>query len=100
MVMTEIQEHLSSAAPGHTVSRVGDLEEVACTRLRQSAYLELRRVTCSVQNKVLRLHGYVSSYYLRQMAQAVVQGLEGVEVIDNQLEVLPARLTREQVGLA
>jgi hypothetical protein len=29
----------------------------------------------------------VSSYYLLQMAQALVSGLEGVELIDNRLSV-------------
>ena len=38
----------------------------------------------------------VSSYYLRQMAQALMQGLEGVEAIDNQLEVIPGRLPKNR----
>src|SRR5262249_1995522 len=98
--MTEISEFETTVPAAHTVSREEDLEEAASLRLRQSAYLELRRIGCAVEGKVLRLHGYVSSYYLRQMAQAVVQGLKGVETIDNQLGVLPAHITREQVGLA
>ena len=36
--------------------------------------------------------GLVSSYYLRQIAQILVQGLEGIEVIANRLEVVPGRV--------
>ena len=63
-------------------------------RLRQAPYLELRHVNCTFHDGILILQGQVSSYYLRQMAQTVVQGLEGVEAIDNQLEVIPGRLPK------
>jgi osmotically-inducible protein OsmY len=69
-------------------------EEAAVRRLRDSAYLELRRVNCTVENKILRLHGCVSSYYIRQLAQTMLKGLEGVEGIDNQLEVIQRRVPR------
>jgi len=51
-------------------------------------------VNCTVRHNILYLQGQVSSYYLRQMAQALIQGLEGVEAIDNQLEVIPGRLPK------
>ena len=57
-------------------------------RLQRSAYLELRSVNCSFNGKVLVLRGLVSSYYVRQLATACVKGLEGVEAIDNLLEVV------------
>lgn len=66
----------------------------AMARLRQAPYLELRHVNCTLRQNILHLQGQVSSYYLRQMAQALIQGLEGVEAIDNQLEVIPGRLPR------
>jgi hypothetical protein len=56
-------------------------------RLRQSAYLELRRIGWTIHKKVLRLDGFVSSYYLRQVAQAMLKGLDGIETIENCLEV-------------
>jgi osmotically-inducible protein OsmY len=55
--------------------------------LQRSAYLELRRVECRVQEGILTLAGNVSSHYLRQVAQASVQRLQGVQAIDNQLTV-------------
>ena len=63
-------------------------EHEAHERLRNSKYLELRRISCIVQGKVLCLYGVVSSYYLRQIAQAMLSGLEGVEEIYNRLEVV------------
>ena len=35
----------------------------------------------------MTLYGVVSSFHVRQIAQELVQGLEGIEVIDNQLVV-------------
>jgi osmotically-inducible protein OsmY len=70
------------------------VEEAVQVRMRKSAYLELRRISTTFRGGVLSLHGNVSSYYLRQMAQALVQGLEGIEEIDNQLEVTAPRNSR------
>lgn len=70
--------------------------EAAAARLRQGLYLELRQVVCSLHAGILRLQGHVSSYYLRQIAQTLVQGLDGVEAIDNQLEVTPGRLPKNR----
>jgi hypothetical protein len=70
--------------------------EEAEERMRQSSYLELRRIVCHVHEGVLTLIGRVSSYYLRQVAQASVLGLDGIEAIDNRLEVVPARLAHER----
>lgn len=62
--------------------------EVAERRLSQSPYIELRRVSCSVCEGVLTLFGSVPSYYLKQMAQNVVDCLPGVQRIENCLEVV------------
>jgi hypothetical protein len=69
-----------------------DVVQNAETQLRNSGYLELRRLQCSFHDGVLTLNGHVSSYYLRQIAQSSVQGLQGVVAINNQLLVLPRRL--------
>jgi len=66
--------------------------------LRRSAYLELRRVQCDFQDGVLTLAGNVSSHYLRQIAQATVQTLEGITAIDNQLEVFSYGIGRDGWG--
>lgn len=69
----------------------GDLVEAVETRLRRSLYLELRRVVCTLRDGILTLEGCVSSYYLRQIAQSLIEGAAGVEAIDNQLQVMPGR---------
>jgi BON domain len=74
--------------------RENGILDVVEARFHQSAYLELRRVRCDVQNGVLFLAGHVSSYYLRQLAQAAVLGLEGIRAINNGLEVIPSRKMR------
>jgi len=74
----------------------GLIADAVAARLRQAPYLELRHVNCTFQEGILYLQGHVSSYYLRQIAQALIQGLEGVEAIDNQLEVIPGRLPKNR----
>ena len=70
------------------------LEAAAEARLGHSAYLELRSIRCSAGARMLRLQGQVSSYYLRQIAQTIVQGLEGVDAVENQLQVVPRVYSR------
>jgi len=63
------------------------IEEEADKRLQQSLYPELRRVLCNYRHGIMTLYGVVSSFHVRQIAQELVQGLEGIEIIDNQLVV-------------
>lgn len=72
----------NSLAPHHPTV------EAAERRLSQSPYIELRSVSCSVREGVLTLLGSVPSYYLKQMAQNVVDCLPGVQGIENCLEVV------------
>lgn len=65
-----------------------DVGETAVFRLRRSPYLPLREVHCECGGGVLRLWGSLPSYYLKQLAQETVKGLEGVGEIINQIEVL------------
>ncbi len=60
--------------------------EVRACMLR-SSYNELRRVTGDFHEGILTLRGRVSSFYLKQVAQTLVQHLEGVERIVNRVEV-------------
>lgn len=53
-----------------------------------NSYLALRNLSCDDQDGVLVLRGFLPTYYLKQVAQEVVSGLEGVERIDNQIEVM------------
>jgi len=61
-------------------------------RMVQSLYPELRRVLCNFKHGILTLYGVVSNLRVRQVAQELIQGIEGIEIIDNQLIVsIPAR---------
>ena len=64
------------------------LEDVAESRLRGHPYLALRNISCDYHDGLLVLRGYVPTYYLKQMAQEVVAQLEGVEHIENRIQVL------------
>ena len=56
--------------------------------LHSNPYLALKNVSCDYHNGVLILRGCLPTYYLKQLAQQVVVGLEGVGHIDNQIEVV------------
>ncbi len=49
--------------------RIGPAVEA---RLRRSGYLALRDVSCDVRAGTVRLHGQLPTYYLKQVAQEVV----------------------------
>jgi osmotically-inducible protein OsmY len=65
------------------------VQELAQRQLRGAYHQEMRRVSCELHEGVLTLRGRVSSYYLKQFAQELVRGMDGVEVINNRLEVVP-----------
>lgn len=64
------------------------VEARAVSRLRRSPYPEVHRVTCEFHEGMLCLHGRVPSYYLKQIAQTAILGMDGVDEIRNQLEVV------------
>jgi hypothetical protein len=59
-------------------------------RLAQSSH-GFQAVCCQFDQGVLTLRGRVASYYLKQLAQAVVRQLAGVQQVRNCLEVAAAR---------
>jgi osmotically-inducible protein OsmY len=61
--------------------------ELAESRLRRSAYPALQRLSCDFRAGVLTLRGRLPSYYLKQVALAVVATVDGVEHIVDQTEV-------------
>ena len=62
--------------------------------LRLSPYPELWRVTCEYHEGILTLRGRVSSYYMKQIAQTIVQHVDGVERVVNRVEVVQGPLAR------
>ncbi len=55
--------------------------------LRGSAYPPIRALTCTFHDGVLTIGGALPSFHLKQVAQAAVQGVEGVSQIENRIEV-------------
>ena len=78
----------SSPAAGQVLTTeppaLGDVEG----RFRQSGYLALRDITCEVQGGVLSLRGRLSSFYLKQIAQAIAIEADGVRAVINEIEVI------------
>ncbi len=66
-------------------------------RLRRGGYLALHDVSCEQHGEVLYLRGCLPSYFLKQMAQAIVAEVEGVGEIVNRIEVVgsPSRPSAE-----
>ena len=70
--------------------------DLAERRLRGNPYRALKNVCCDWLDGVLVLRGCLPSYYLKQIAQEAVAALEGIECIDNQIQVVtPASPSRQ-----
>lgn len=78
---------------GHVGAQsAGEAKRVDVERLLQnSSHFELRRVDCSFAEGTATLSGRVSSFYLKQVAQTIVQQSAHVEQVDNQLHVASSR---------
>jgi len=55
--------------------------------LSKSPYLSPRHVQVEATDGNIRLEGTVSSFYQKQMAQELVRRVDGVERVENQLQV-------------
>ncbi len=55
--------------------------------LSSSSHIGLRRVRCRCTDGVVTLSGQVTSFYLKQVAQAIVGRLPAVRQIRNELSV-------------
>lgn len=79
----QVLEIPSARESGESVEIVGE----ALHRLRRSGYSALWDVSCDVHGKTVRLLGHLPSYYLKQVAQAIVAEVEGVRRVINLIEV-------------
>jgi osmotically-inducible protein OsmY len=66
-----------------------NLHVVAERALRSGPYPALKQLCCDCRGGVLVLRGCLPSYYLKQVAQEVVAHLEGVQGVENQIQVVP-----------
>ncbi|MGH7140441.1 MAG: hypothetical protein ACREHD_32300 [Pirellulales bacterium] len=78
---------LSSCRPPPT-SRGPSTGAEAQRRLQNSPYPAHHRLRCSFRAGVLIVQGQVSSYYMRQMAWALVADLDGIDQFVDRVEVV------------
>jgi len=65
-----------------------ELAELAQARLRANGHGDIRRLVCSVQEGTLILHGCVTSFFHKQLAQEAMRDIPGHPMILNQIEVV------------
>jgi len=76
------------------------LHEAEC-KLGSSSHHFAQTVRCDYDNGVLTIEGRVPSFYLKQTAQSLIQGIEGVKRVDNELVVVnPAGISSEPLAHA
>jgi osmotically-inducible protein OsmY len=63
------------------------LVEAKC-RLFQQSHLAMQRIWCEFDEGKLLLRGHVPTFYHKQLAQAAVAGLEGIDQVVNDIEVM------------
>jgi BON domain-containing protein len=64
------------------------VDQSALWRLQHHSYAALHRISCEFHDGVLVLRGRLASYYLKQIAQSLVTRVDGVEHVDNRIEVV------------
>jgi osmotically-inducible protein OsmY len=60
-------------------------------RLRRSGYSDLRDLACDVHNGIAILEGTLRSHHLKQIAQAIACGVDGIGSVENRIEVISPR---------
>ena len=86
-MVTAISPCEQPAAQPATERWLSAAAEAQC-RLQNSPYPSHRRLRCSFRAGVLIVQGRVSSYYLRQMAMALLADLDGVDQFVDRVVVI------------
>jgi osmotically-inducible protein OsmY len=73
--------------PSATLLEYSEIHREAEERFRESSYLAVRTISCTVGDGVIHLHGSLPSYYLKQVAQELASSVEGVRQVINRIEV-------------
>jgi osmotically-inducible protein OsmY len=86
-----------STATTLPVPRAVDLlGEKVSTALKSNPYLQCRNLRFETSERRVALHGQVSSWYQKQMAQEMLMRMDGIDAVDNHLEV---HWTKEGIGI-
>ena len=81
-----LQQHLPAGARAMS-SDPAKLDERVQSALTGQAGVPQRNLRFEASEGRVTLHGTVHSYYQKQMAQEALRRLEGVQAIDNKIEV-------------
>ena len=82
----ELQHFVPEDQEGGVVRQ--QVERDVQTALHETGFHELRQVDVLGDEGHVTLHGTVSRYYLKQIAQSVAHKLEGVRSVSNRIRVL------------
>jgi len=82
----QLEEHTKRSVLSPSKKEI--LEADARSKLRRSCYQQVQCVLCEFHEGVLTLRGRVPSYYLKQIAQTLVLKIDGVDEVNNRLEVV------------
>jgi osmotically-inducible protein OsmY len=63
------------------------LNDLVAAALQQSPYFARRPLCCQAERGRVVLRGTVTSFYHKQMAQEILRRVDGVDRIENHLEV-------------
>ncbi|HEY2882142.1 MAG TPA: BON domain-containing protein [Pirellulales bacterium] len=66
---------------------IDTLNKKVSIALRDNPYVQSRNLRFETSEGRVTLHGQVSSWYQKQMAQEMLLRMEGVDAVENQLEV-------------
>ena len=64
------------------------IADEARRRLCSSSHFHLREMTCDSNCRVLSISGRVPSYYLKQVIQSLLMGIDDVEQLVNDVDVV------------
>ena len=70
-----------------TITATNMLEARAAEAVKKAPHLIGHRLRCEANEGQITLHGVVSSYFQKQMAQETIRRIDGVTEITNLLEV-------------
>jgi len=87
-------------APALEGEQDSGLQAAAVASLRSSPYRPLWHLHCKVREGVVVVSGVVPSFYLKQMAQTVLQALDRINGVENLLVVAEPQARWSLVAVA
>jgi hypothetical protein len=87
MMVASLQSEPLRRPPELRGQRDDLLYDAALTLLQSSGYAALRNLRLEVTDAVVVIHGVLPTYYLKQMAQTILQRLDGIHRVTNLAEV-------------